>query len=87
MSIPKRCGPPTLNPLHRSLHACTQIGVDYPDHGPDGRGYIRSIPVRDLDELAPPFITCVSLDRTQGKFEANLRARNAREGVDYFTFS
>eukprot|EP00045_Choanoeca_perplexa_P006922 m.60587 g.60587 ORF g.60587 m.60587 type:complete len:515 (+) comp13853_c0_seq5:24-1568(+) len=64
-----------------------KIGTDYPDHGPDGRGYVRSIPVHALDKLAPPFVTCVSLDRTQGQFEANLLARQAREGVDYFTFS
>ena len=37
--------------------------------------------------MQPPFITCVSLDRTDGAFERNLASLGFREGVDYLLFS
>ena len=41
-----------------------------------------------LDEQAP-FVTCVSLDRTEGEFERNLASISDKfvEGVDFLYFS
>lgn len=64
-----------------------KVGKPYNDHGPDRKHLIRSIPVLHADSVEPPFITCVSLDRTGGAFEDKLRQRNLVEGVDYFCFS
>eukprot|EP00730_Choanoeca_flexa_P019572 TRINITY_DN9567_c0_g1_i2.p1 TRINITY_DN9567_c0_g1~~TRINITY_DN9567_c0_g1_i2.p1 ORF type:complete len:424 (+),score=42.27 TRINITY_DN9567_c0_g1_i2:51-1322(+) len=64
-----------------------KVGTRYTDHGPTGRSFVRKIPIGSLSELQPPFVTCVSLDRTEGAFEDNLAATQAREGIDYFTFS
>eukprot|EP00050_Salpingoeca_kvevrii_P012692 m.24224 g.24224 ORF g.24224 m.24224 type:complete len:388 (-) comp4245_c0_seq1:1221-2384(-) len=47
----------------------------------------RDIPVRHINELRPPFIACVSLQRTEGAFEANLDASGFTEGIDFFQFS
>lgn len=65
----------------------------YNDHGPycktpgGSKKIIRKIPVLHLDELTPPFITCVSLDRTDGEFEKRLAATGFVEGTDWYPFS
>ena len=49
-----------------------------------------SVPVVHFEDVRPPFVTCVALDRTAGAFEANLASLSASlgltEGVDYFLF-
>ncbi len=54
----------------------------------NGRVVLRQVPVRPLSELQAPFISCVSLDRTDGEFEANLATHTAGlvEGTDYYLF-
>lgn len=47
----------------------------------------RTIPVRPFADITPPFLTCVSLDRTDGAFEHNLASVACSEGIDYLLFS
>lgn len=47
----------------------------------------RKIPVVHWKSAKPPLLLCVSLDRTDGEFEANLASLNLREGIDYFQFT
>eukprot|EP00042_Codosiga_hollandica_P009203 m.950138 g.950138 ORF g.950138 m.950138 type:complete len:169 (+) comp328266_c0_seq1:2-508(+) len=65
----------------------SKIARDYHDHGRNHRALVRVIPVKHFSTLQPPFITCVSLDRTDGAFEENLASLRLQEGVDYFPFS
>ena len=44
------------------------------------------VPVVHFEAAAPPFVTCVALDRTGGAFEANLASLGLEEGVDYYHF-
>lgn len=37
-------------------------------------------------QAAPPFVTCVALDRTDGAFEANLASLGLTEGNDFYHF-
>ncbi len=66
-----------------------QLAQPYCHMSEDGRAVVRRVPVLPLSELRPPFISCVSLDRTEGAFEANLVAHTTglTEGVDYYLFS
>jgi glycosyltransferase involved in cell wall biosynthesis len=59
-------------------------------HHPPATLARRQIPVLAVSEVRPPFISCVSLDRTDGDFEANLaeatRTLDLVEARDYFLF-
>ena len=44
------------------------------------------VPVLHFDQVRPPFVTCVALDRTGGAFEANLASLGLVEGRDYYHF-
>eukprot|EP00038_Savillea_parva_P015996 m.15540 g.15540 ORF g.15540 m.15540 type:complete len:552 (+) comp3281_c0_seq1:241-1896(+) len=67
----------------------SKLGV-YNDHGPNRKALVRTIPVLGVDKVKPPFISCVSLDRTDGAFEQNLADTIERlvlvEGTDYYLF-
>lgn len=53
-----------------------------------GRRLVATVPIWPLSRLGAPFVTCVPLDRTDGRFEATLQAmRDMRDGIDYFHFS
>ena len=71
---------PTMCPTLRQ-----QLGT-YNDHGPNRKDLVRQIPVRGIRDVTPPFISCVSLDRTDGDFESNLASLKLVEGRDYFLF-
>lgn len=59
-----------------------KIGKDY------HQAYTNlKVPVVHFSQVKPPLIICVSLDRTDGQFEANLASLNLVEGVDYFHFN
>ncbi|XP_051889265.1 UDP-GlcNAc:betaGal beta-1,3-N-acetylglucosaminyltransferase-like protein 1 isoform X2 [Pristis pectinata] len=45
------------------------------------------IPICHFMEAKPPFIICVKLDLTGGRFEENLNSLKLKEGVDYYHFS
>ncbi|XP_067914094.1 queuosine-tRNA galactosyltransferase isoform X1 [Heterodontus francisci] len=45
------------------------------------------IPIFHFTEAKPPFIICVKLDLTGGRFEENLNSLKLKEGVDYYHFS
>ena len=64
-----------------------KIRRGYQDLGPTQRKLVRTIPILHFRDIRPPFITCVSLDRTDGEFERNLASFGFVEGVDYFCFS
>jgi hypothetical protein len=71
---------PTMCPTLRQ-----QLGT-YNDHGPNRKDLVRQIPVRGIRDVTPPFISCVSLDRTDGDFESNLASLKLVEGRDYYLF-
>jgi hypothetical protein len=71
---------PTVCPTLRQ-----QLGT-YNDHGPNRKDLVRQIPVRGIRDVTPPFISCVSLDRTDGDFESNLASLKLVEGRDYYLF-
>lgn len=43
----------------------------------------HSVPIRHWNEIQPPFVSCVALDRFE-EFEANLKSKNFTEGDDYY---
>ena len=45
------------------------------------------IPVRHISQVQKPFIVCVAMGRTGGELEANIKATNALEGIDYWHFN
>lgn len=55
-------------------------------HGRNRKDLVRQIPVRGIRDVTPPFISCVSLDRTDGDFESYLASLKLVEGRDYYLF-
>lgn len=47
---------------------------------------VKPIPIIHYTEAKAPIITCVALDRTEGKFERNLAELQLREGIDFLYF-
>jgi len=45
------------------------------------------VPIIHFSEAIPPIVICVTLDRTNGEFENNLKSLNLVEGVDYYHFN
>lgn len=45
------------------------------------------IPIVHFTKASKPFVICMKLDLTGGKFEENLESLNLKEGVDYFHFN
>lgn len=42
----------------------------------------HSVPIIHFRDAKPPIVCCVALDRTGGKFEANVRSVGLTEGVN-----
>ncbi len=73
-----------------------KIGTTYNELGedptrPGKRRILRRVPIRSVDEITPPFVTCVAMDRetsVQGKatFEQLLSQKKLTEGIDYILF-
>jgi glycosyltransferase involved in cell wall biosynthesis len=47
----------------------------------------RKIPVIRWEDMTPPVITCVALDRTDGQFEKNVQATGLTPGLDLIYFN
>ncbi|EGD81636.1 hypothetical protein PTSG_02352 [Salpingoeca rosetta] len=62
-----------------------KVGGKYNDHGPNKKHLVRSIDIRGVEDLEPPFITCVAMDRGNA-FETLLAKMGLTEGIDYYLF-
>ena len=60
--------------------------VDAKKVGTTYQYFEHHVPIVGFREAAPPFVTCVALDRTDGAFEANLASLGLKEGEDYYLF-
>lgn len=64
-----------------------KIGQNYVSYEPVEKLVGKPVPIIHFTEAKPPFVICMKLDMTDGKFEENLASLNLEEGKDFVYFS